>query len=406
MFTKRPLSPKQVVLFRVCAFTLDNQSVRKTMTAAASVQALLRFLSHDAKVPLTTCLPKVNSLLKADLGSASNISKSDLKTISSIFTDEKVAKQVFNAAKRVTNPKKRAANDAGGSTVSKLKKGFDGSAQPSEDVLELPRSDLDEGALRKIAIETNRAPLLLAFAFAVMKYTMPEQPVSSRLSLAQAVVSSVSLRKAASIGMVNENTAEEEGWGRGQPRIMIMWREVAVMRRAPRQEEDVGGDEEQILQNNHETFWGIDLQSLRQSNNGPLILAPRDSGKVNGLPIYTPESARNYLLGSMTIVESDLKTENSVKAENELKAKTIIPKKKPSAKERAAGKEEAAAHLLQGLDLLFASWAHLSKDELNRRAGSWYNDIRPEIAQGQAGWGQRGQVKLADILKLRKSAEG
>src|ERR1700684_1421986 len=105
------------------------------MAAAAEVQALLRFLSQDAKVPLATCLPKVGELRKAQLGSVESIAKSDLKCVSVIFTDTKLAKQVFNAAKRVTNPKKRSASDAATATASKLMKGVDGSAHPSEAAL-------------------------------------------------------------------------------------------------------------------------------------------------------------------------------------------------------------------------------------------------------------------------------
>lgn len=386
------------------------------MAAAAEVQTLLRFLSQDAKVPLSVSLPKVGELRKAQLGNAENISKSDLKTVSAIFTDERLAKQIFNAARRVTNSKKRPASGEVKPTARKLTKGADGSAQPSEAALQLPRSDLEEGVLNKISLQTNRAPLVLAFAVTLLKYTMPEQLVSSRLSLAQAVVSANSQTKAKSIGITMENTAEEEGWGKGQPKIKVMGREIAVMRRAPTQEEDLAEDDSQIKAKteegspSHEMYWGLDLDALRRSN-GPLI-AGKNSGSGTGLPIYTPESARNYLLRSMTFVEDEIKVESDVQAESstvqEKPVKAESPKaitsKKPTAKEIAAKKEQAAATLLQTLDLLFSSWAHLSRDELDRRAWSWYLNVRPDIAQGQAGWGQKGQVKLADILKLRKLA--
>lgn len=399
------------------------------MTAAAEVQALLRFLSQDAKVPLSVCLPKVGDLRKAQLGSAENISKSDLKTISTIFADEKVAKQVLNAAKRVANPKKRSASQTANPTASKLMKGADGSAQPSETALELPCSGLEEDTLNFISIQTNRAPLVLAFAVTLLKYTMPEQPVSSRLSLAQAVVSANSQSKAKSIGITTDNTAEEEGWGKGQPKVKIMGREIAVMRRVLTQQEDIAEDSTQTTvkadrgPENQETYWGMDLDALRKSN-GPLI-AGKNAGSATGLPIYTPESARNYLLRSMAIVEDAIKPEEGIKTKSINKAdedaspesstnnskpnkssspKTSPPSKKPTAKELTAKKEQAAATLLQTLDLLFSSWAHLSRDELDRRAWSWYLHVRPDIAQGQAGWGQKGRVELADILKLRKQA--
>ena len=38
-----------------------------SMATATEVQSLLRFLSHDAKVPLGKALPKVNDLRKAGL---------------------------------------------------------------------------------------------------------------------------------------------------------------------------------------------------------------------------------------------------------------------------------------------------------------------------------------------------
>lgn len=391
------------------------------MATAAEVQALLRFLSQDAKVPLSVCLPKVSDLRKAQLGSSEDLSKSDLKTITTIISDEKLAKQILNAAKRVTNSKKRAATESVPSTASKLIKGIDGSAQPSESALELPCSDLKKEELAKISLQTNRAPLVLAFAVSLLRYTMPGQPTSSRLSLAQAVVSANSQTKAKSIGLITENTAEEDGWGKGQPKIKVMGREVAVMRRVSTQE-DVAKDSTQttVKAEDREIYWGMDLDALKKSN-GPLI-AGKNSGSATGLPIYTPVSARNYLLRSMTIADDEVvrgaNTESSIKAEEGLEVKPstnakidkesspkpLSAKKKPSAKELIAKKEHAAAVLLQTLNLLFSSWAHLSHDELDRRAWSWYLHVRPDIAQGQAGWGQKGLVKLADILKLCKQA--
>ena len=388
------------------------------MTAAAEVQALLRFLSQDAKIPLSVCLPKVSDLRKVQLNSAENIAKSDIKTLSAIFIDEKLSKQILNAAKRVANPKKRSASDAARPAASKLVKGADGSARPSEAALEIPCSEYEESVLEKISMQTNRAPLVLAFAVTLLKYTMPEQPLSSRLSLAQAVVSANSQSKAKSIGISTENTAEEEGWGKGQPKIKVMGREIAVMRRVLPLDENVSESGTQNTeaaddsQTNHETYWGMDLDALRKSN-GPLV-AGKNSGAGTGLPIHSPESARNYLLRSMTIVEDEFKAEAGINLASstnkeepaQADALQISPsKKKPTSKEIVAKKEQAAATLLQALDLLFSSWAHLRNDELDRRAWSWYLHVRPDIAQGQAGWGQKGQVRLADILKLRRQDE-
>jgi len=113
-----------------------------------------------------------------------------------------------------------------------------------EDSLELPLS-MDEELISRTVLQTNRAPLVLAFAAELLRYTMPEQPPSSRLSLAQAVVAANSRSKAVSLGLEKGLSADEEGWGHGQPRVRIMGREVAVLKRGGYEwkgEETVGGD--------------------------------------------------------------------------------------------------------------------------------------------------------------------
>jgi uncharacterized protein YfaQ (DUF2300 family) len=66
-------------------------------------------------------------------------------------------------------------------------------------------------------------------------------------------------------------------------------------------------------------------------------------------------------------------------------------------------KERALGLLLQALDILFSSWAStLSPEELDRRAWSWYVRVRPDIQSGIAGWGEKGKVKLSDILALKR----
>lgn len=91
--------------------------------------------------------------------------------------------------------------------------------------------DTDEDRIAETTIQTNRAPLVLAFAVELLRHTMPEQPPSSRLSLAQAVVSANSRSKAVSLGLDKGPSADEEGWGEGQPRIKVMGREIAVLKR-------------------------------------------------------------------------------------------------------------------------------------------------------------------------------
>ncbi|KAL4906084.1 hypothetical protein BDW74DRAFT_177113 [Aspergillus multicolor] len=206
--------------------------------AASQVQALLRFLSQDAKVPLATAMSKVNELRKADLTSAEAISKGELKTLQEIFKDDKLAKQVLNAAKRTS---KRTSKKRGAPTEStgnpRLKKsrpssqGIAATPFATESALALPVSTASEQELSNIVLLTNRAPLVLAFAVCTLKYTMPEQPISSRLSLAQAVVSANSRSKAVSIGLESGISAEQEGWGEGQPTVSVLDRDIKVLKR-------------------------------------------------------------------------------------------------------------------------------------------------------------------------------
>jgi hypothetical protein len=257
----------------------------------------------------------------------------------------------------------------------------------------------------KTILQTNRAPLVLAFAVTLLKYTMPEQPLSSRLSLAQAVVSANSQSKARSIGLETGKSAEEEGWAKGQPKAKVMNRAIAAMRRGEYPTSSVanGGDSQATIENEaqgsqkHTAFWGLDLEALRKSN-GPLV-AGKSAAARSGLPIHTPEAARSYLLKSFTVVETEGHDD-----EAKFNSESSPARKKPTPAQLAAKKEEAAARLLKALDMLYQSWAStLGKDDLDRRAWIWYLHVRPDVAQGQAGWGQKGQVKLEDVLKLRPS---
>lgn len=349
-------------------------------SAAAEVQTLLRFLSQDARIPLSTALSKINDLRKAKLNTPEAISKSNaLVDLSPLFSgDEKLAKQILAAAKRVLNPKskKRSASgddsNAGSSkrTRGPIKNGPSGHAHQQspaelEASLALPTSALSIQDLESITLQTNRAPLLLAFAVTLLKYTMPEQPLSSRLSLAQAVVSANSRAKARSVGLVDGKSAEDEGWGSGQPRVRLMGREVAVMRRSgyyfdapvegsvgqggsggdgkegeetagsqatvkgeeeadnddsgvffPRETQQLPKDETKEL-----PLWGLDLEALKKINSnssgGPLTQTTssnrvRISSASNpGLPIHTPQSACSYLLKSFTQIQHQTQPEDS-----------------------------------------------------------------------------------------------
>lgn len=90
--------------------------------------------------------------------------------------------------------------------------------------------EVPDSELSKVRLLTNRAPVVLAFATELLRYTMPEQPPSARLSLAQAVVSANSRSKAVSIGIA-QSSAEQEGYGEGQPVVRVMGREIRVLKR-------------------------------------------------------------------------------------------------------------------------------------------------------------------------------
>lgn len=284
-----------------------------------------------------------------------------------------------------------------------------------ESSLKLSIGQASEAELQATTLQTNRAPLVLAFAVMLLKYTMPEQPMSSRLSLAQAVVSANSKSKAQSIGIDRSTSAEDEGWGQGQPKVKVLGREIPVMRRTgyegPTDDEHEGSSvtasKKQKIEarsrdlgdpsldiSKAEALWGLDLEALRKSN-GPLIPSVDISGKspsssAAGLPIYSPSSARSYLLRSFTVLSPDTNT-----------SPTNLKKKTPL--QVVEEKEAALSLLLQALDLLIDSWSStLNRDELDRRAWSWYVNVRPEVAQGDKGWGQKGGVDLKRILGLRK----
>jgi len=377
-------------------------------------------------------------------------------------------------------------------------------------------------------IYTNRAPLVLAFAVALLIYTMPEQPLSSRLSLGQAMVSLNSRSKAVSLGLQSGKGADEEGWSQGQPKVKVMGREVSVLKRsgyewkeAPEEEEQaedtstqgtitaqssaetstsertdgwtvsssitskkstfvarsitvkslsearlalqklmasngelrdashnitawrvsgnhgiiedsnddgeagggrhilglmqadnvvnvllvvtrwyggimLGTDRWRIMSQvsrdalsqrlrvagvvGQEALWGLDLEAMRTRD------APVTGGTSAGMPIYQPGPARSYILKAFG-----------------LPPPAADSKKKKSGTVLELEREENLGLLLGALDLLFSSWAdHVDREELDRRAWGWYVQVRPNVESGVAGWGGKGEVKLAEILNLRR----
>lgn len=317
-----------------------------------------------------------------------------------------MARQVLNAAKRVS--KKRSSSEVSTAAVpaplpKRAKPSYGAPLDPAtfEASLALPEVELDEDKLKEAVVYTNRAPLVLAFAVILLKYTMPEQPLSSRLSLAQAVCSANSQSKAKYIGIQQGKTAEEEGWGEGQPLVKVMGRQIRVMKRwgyTWKEEEEgppassqgtIQGDiQEEVKAESsipeEPALWGVDLEALKKSN-GPVTIGERKSSATD-LPVYRPESTRAYMLKAFH-------------------SKPTGEKQSPGKKKAMNAKEQNLGMLLGSLDLLCQSWSHvLGKDGLDKRAWGWYVSVRPEVKAGAAGWGGKGNVSLADILELRRPA--
>jgi hypothetical protein len=307
---------------------------------------------------------------------------------------------VLNAAKRVS--KKRKASESSASVPSPSPKkpktlyGQPLNAAEVEASLALPEAERDEEILKAAVVHTNRAPLVLAFAVTLLKYTMPEQPISSRLSLAQAVTSMNSKSKAVYVGLDNGRVAEDEGWGEGQPLVRIMTRDIRVLKRwgydweEPATQPTLASSPATLVDEpslKEPALWGIDLEAVKKASASNVTASSRTSSSQ--LPIFTAQSARSYLMKAFD-TPKDTKSATT---------------KKQTAAVMAAEKERNLGLILGALELLYESWAEvLSKDDLDNRAWGWYVRVRPEVAQGAAGWGNKGNVKLFDILQLRRPA--
>lgn len=137
-----------------------------------------------------------------------------------------------------------------------------------------------------------------------------------------------------------------------------------------------------------EALWGLDLteEAVKMAGAGQM-------------PVCKPEGARSYILKAFASAESQIE-ESDDKDSPKKKEKT--PKKKTGVALELE-KEHNLALLLGALELLFESWkGHISAEELDRRAWGWYVQVRPDVADGVAGWGGKGDVRLRDILGLRR----
>ncbi|KAI1089838.1 hypothetical protein F5B19DRAFT_355477 [Rostrohypoxylon terebratum] len=214
------------------------------MASQQDLQELIRLMTIGMRVPMKDALGRIKALQTKNLRSIQQIAEGPLEDVTSAIKDAKAARSLYNACKaRLKNPAAQPTAKRPGSSLensSKRSKQYnDGelingpeplSPREIEASFTLP-VETDEQIIANTILLTNRAPLVLAFAVELLRYTMPEQPPSSRLSLAQAVVSANSRSKAVSLGIENGPSADEQGWGHGQPRVRVMGREVTVLKR-------------------------------------------------------------------------------------------------------------------------------------------------------------------------------
>ncbi|PBP25439.1 hypothetical protein BUE80_DR003854 [Diplocarpon rosae] len=511
------------------------------MAAQKDIQDLLRLLTTGRnKVPMLAAMGRVKALQTANLRSISDIATCSLPTLAKALSlDEKVAKPLLLACKAHlkagnATPGKRSASDALSSVPKRTKYAYELSREPQtpaefEASLEMPQPSTDEEAIEKCVIYTNRAPLVLAFALQLLRYTMPEQPLSGRLSLAQAVVSANSRSKAVNIGIEKGKVAEEEGWGAGQPKVRIMGRELSVLKRSGYEwrEENVPKPAANVgEQNTAQSGWTVKVEASSEAaeeeekpvRTGWTISTPITSKQstfvARSISIANASEAKSALQallsgnkelrdadhnisawrvqGSHGIIESSnddgesgggryllglMQAENVVdvllvvtrwyggimlgtdrwrimsqvsrdaisqrlrirgvvrqdalwgldlEAMKKVDSSGTMPihrpegarsylfksfgappepagKKKKSVAALDKDREKNLGLLLGALDLLFGSWVkQLSKEELDRKAWGWYVNTRPDVAEGVAGWGGKGEVKLGEILKLRR----
>ncbi|KAI1374388.1 hypothetical protein F4677DRAFT_447382 [Hypoxylon crocopeplum] len=229
------------------------------MASQQDLQELIRLMTIGMRVPMKDALGRVKELQGKNLRSIKQIAEAPLADVTSAIKDAKAARSLHNACKaRLKTPAAASTAKRSGSTLENASKrskqsntGFGDDPEPVspqeyEASFTLP-VETDENIIADTVLLTNRAPLVLAFAVELLRYTMPEQPPSSRLSLAQAVVSANSRSKAVSIGIEKGPSADEQGWGHGQPRVKVMGREVTVLKRGGYEwkgEEEVEGNHE------------------------------------------------------------------------------------------------------------------------------------------------------------------
>ncbi|KAK7743992.1 hypothetical protein SLS62_010407 [Diatrype stigma] len=276
-------------------------------------------------------MTRVKALQSNNLKSIQQIAEAPLSSVESAIKDAKAARTLHNACKArikqansgIQGPsstakrpgaEQSAPGDAKRSRISDLEAGGLGGLEPvspqeHEASLDIP-VETDEQIIQATTLVTNRAPLVLAFAVELLRHTMPEQPPSGRLSLAQAVVSANSRSKAVSIGLEKGSSAEQEGWGHGQPKVKVMGREVSVLKRSGytwKEEEDVKTEQRQETIDSSLTSKPVEAGSVAKtqswSASQPVTLK-KSTFVVRAIHISQPSQRQSLLQSLFTDVPS------------------------------------------------------------------------------------------------------
>ncbi|KAK9330595.1 hypothetical protein V1520DRAFT_122389 [Lipomyces starkeyi] len=314
---------------------------------AASLNDILRLLTTSCKLPLASSLPVASALVKNGLTTKELVGAKSLEELHEICPS--LNQQQLNKLRTVcsSSPRKRPPTSSTGSpAVTKRGRKYalkDKDAPIDDTELELPIV-LDEEIIEKTVASVNRAPLMMLFAASVLKHQYPTYGAGSHLSLASAAAASASRKKAKSIGILHGTAvAKGDEDGREVPEGYRTLRafgtiDVAIIRR---------GDKE--------GYWGLDIDAMERQ-----VEAGNADPEVKWIH---PAQVRAYLV-------------------------------------RAFGEKDLA--IVNGaIELLIRSWEEREPHSWSQRAWGWYVGVRPEIAYGREGWGQRGAVSCKDILNFR-----
>ncbi|GKT44104.1 protein IMPACT-B [Colletotrichum spaethianum] len=209
------------------------------MASQQDLQELLRVITSRKGVSMMVAMGQVKALQAVGLRSIQQINEAPFDLVERALGDAKTARSLLTAFK--THSKrpstKRAGDSLNNASDKRAKQQHNSSdseaagigVKEQEDALALPVVTNEE-EMAEASIYTNRAPLMLAFVLELLRYTMPVQPLSSRLSLAQAVTSANARTKAVGIGLARAS-GEDGSWSEGQPKVNIMGRTIAVLKR-------------------------------------------------------------------------------------------------------------------------------------------------------------------------------